>query len=225
MSGRSSAREVALAALIAAACGHGGGDVAAPPAEADPAKVTAWAAAMLANAPSPGGAPDCVAANLVGAIGMTQNSLLRLANKPIAADPEHADWINPPALDSAPVRGLLAAPAGSVQARQAAAAILGAAGALVYRVDNVDAPLAIGVKELKIGTIGARLIRYDRRGTPVCVLVFFVQNDRATSQQAIAASDRAIVDPKVAEGLRADLAARYLAAATNPTPAPAPTPP
>ncbi|MCE9573504.1 MAG: hypothetical protein K8W52_10125 [Deltaproteobacteria bacterium] len=215
MSGRSSAREWALIALLAG-CGSSG---AAPPAvpEADPAKVTAWAAAMLTNAPTLGMVRDCAAADLRGALPLTQNSLLRLAGKPLTPDPEHADWLNPPELDAAPVQVLLAAAPGSPAARQAAAAVLAAPAALVYRVDNVDAPLALGVKELKRGTVGARIIRYEK-GAPVCVQVFFAQNDREVSRKAIEASDRAIVDPKVAAGLRADLTARYLATAPRVTP-------
>ncbi len=219
MSGRSSARERALILVALVGCGSSGGATgsAAAPAEADPAAVTALARTMLANAPTPGGGRDRTAADPRGALPLTQNALLRLAGQAIAADPEHADWLNPPELDGAPVRAMLAAAPGSPAARQAAAAVLAAPAALVYRIDNVDAPLALGVKELKIGTVGARLIRYEK-GAPVCIQVFHWQNDREVARKAIEASDRAIVDPAVAANLRADLTARYLATAPRVTP-------
>jgi hypothetical protein len=207
MSGRSSARSVLVLALVAApACGK---KAAPPPAEADPAKVAALAAQMLQDAP-PIGAPTCKDGELHGGVTLTYNTLLRLGGKPVANDPEHSAWLNPPELDAPEIRTLLdggATPA----ARQAAATVLAAPFLVVYRIDNVDAPLAIGVKELKIGTVGARAIRYDLRGRPTCVVVFLWQNTKAKSDWAIAASDKTLVDPAVAQALQADLREQYLA--------------
>jgi hypothetical protein len=211
MSGRSSTRSarvgLAGAALLLGACGK----AAPPPApEADPAQVTQLANAMLANAPTMGAVPPCKDGELRGGASLTHNTLLRLGGKTLAADPEHADWINPPELD-APAFHTLIEGGASTAARQAAAAVLAAPFYVVYRLDNVDAPLALGVKELKIGTIGARAIRYDRRGLPTCVVVFFFQNDKELSKKAIAESDKTLVDPAVVMALRADLRAQYLA--------------
>ncbi len=195
--------------MLIAACGSS--KQAAPPApEADPAEVATRAAAMLQNAPVMGSARDCTPADLKGGLGMTQNTLLALAHKPIAKDPEHADWINPTELDAPAARALLDQPASSPAARQAAAAWLAAPFYLVYRVDNVDAPLALGVKELKIGNVGGRVIRYEKSGQPGCVIVYNWQNDPKVSEQAIADSDKTLVDPKVEERVRADLRAQYL---------------
>jgi hypothetical protein len=208
MSGRSSARSAAAIALAisASACGKSHGASSAAPAEADPAQVAALARTMVANAPAPAQARDCTHADLAGALTMTHVTLLRLAGDKIANDPEHAAWINPPALDGDAARAMVDAPS-----RAVAAQFLAAPAYVVYRIDNVDAPLALGVKELKIGTIGARVIRYEKTGRPSCVSVFVFQDDQAVSARAIEASDKTLVDPAVAETLREDLTAQLLA--------------
>ena len=76
--------------------------------------------------------------------------------------------------------------------------------------------MALGVKELKIGTIHTRVIRYEKNGTPGCVLVFNFQNDRAVSDKAIEMSDKAEIDPAVAKVLRDDLVAQYIKLAPRP---------
>jgi hypothetical protein len=209
MSARSSARRLVFSAIAIAACGKS--HSAPPPPEADPAQVAALAKAMVQNAPAPGMLHDCTHAELDGALTMTHVTLLELAGNTIANDPEHAAWTNPPELDAAPARALLDGKSDVRAKRQAAAQWLAAPAYVVYRIDNVDAPLALSVKELKIGTIGARVIRYEKSGHPSCVSVFVFQNDQQVSAKAIEASDKTLVDPAVAEGLRKDLTAQLLA--------------
>jgi hypothetical protein len=94
--------------------------------------------------------------------------------------------------------------------REAAGALLAAPGWLVYRIDMVNAPIALAVKELKIGTVGARAIRYDRAGQPVCVKLFYFQNDKAKNDWAIAKSNKAYIEPEVAKAMRDDLVDQLL---------------
>jgi len=81
----------------------------------------------------------------------------------------------------------------------------------------IAAPIALGVRDLKIGTIGGRLIRYDKAGAPVCVVLFTFQNDKEKSDMAIARSRAAaVVDPEVAKEMRDDLHEQYLKNAPRP---------
>jgi hypothetical protein len=199
---------VLAAALGLAACGKG--KAAPPPAEADPGIVVALARTMLEHAPTAGALPDCKPGELSGGLSMTQVTLLQIALRPVATDPEHAAWINPPELDGPAARAMTGAYGSTPARRQAAAELLAAPFYVVYRVDNVDAPMALGLKELKIGTIGGRAIRYEKSGLAACVRVFVFQDDQAVSDRAIAESDKTLIDPKVVERLRKDLAAQYL---------------
>ena len=70
--------------------------------------------------------------------------------------------------------------------------------------------MALGVKELKRGAVGARAMRYDKQGRLECVRVFVWQNDKAVSNDAIARSNKALIDPAVAKQLRDDLAVQLL---------------
>lgn len=197
-----SARSLLLEALLlVGACKH--------PPEADPAKVTARAVTVAKNAPAPGAVPTCKPDDLVGAT-MTQRTLLELAKWKIDDEPERADWINPAELDSAAARVLGDPAADAVAARRAAAELLAAPAWIVYRIDLVNAPMAIGVKDPKIGTVGGRVIRFDRNGTPTCVVLFTFQNTQDKSDWAIAHATRAIVEPEIARALRDDLTAQYL---------------
>ncbi|HTJ45107.1 MAG TPA: hypothetical protein VL463_23535 [Kofleriaceae bacterium] len=196
--------------MLVAACGKSSGAPAAVP-EADPAGAASIAAAMIANAPSPAMVRDCTHADLGGGFAVTQRSLLAIAGKPIAKDPEHDVWMNPPELD-APAAQTLARPDADAKAkRQAAAQLLAAPFYVVYRIDNVDAPLALGVKELKRSTVSARVIRYEKNGRPTCATLFLFQEQKAVSDDAIARSDKTLVDPAVAETIRRDLTAQLLA--------------
>ena len=63
---------------------------------------------------------------MTGGATMTWRTLLVLAGAPIAKDPEHAEWINPPELDAPAARTLVDPKADPTAARQAAAALLAA---------------------------------------------------------------------------------------------------
>ncbi len=203
-----SARSSLLSALlVATACRHAADK---PKPTADPAKVKVHAQTVSNNLPAMAAVPNCKDEDLAAPIHMTYLTLARLAQQPIPNDPEHADWINVAALDSPAARVLLD-PAATAQARgEAAAELLNAKEWLIYRVDMVNAPIALGVKELKIGTVGTRLIRYDQNGLPTCVRVWYFQNDKAKSDWAIAQSNKVIIDPAVAQAMKEDLAERFV---------------
>ena len=158
---------------------------------------------------------------------MTFRTLMQLGDQKLSDQPQESAWINPAALD-APAARVLAEPkpdAPKKAARQAAAELLAAKFWVTYKVDLVNAPMALGVKELKIGTVHTRVIRYEKTGLPSCVLVFNFQNDRAVSDQAIEISDQAAIDPAVAKLLREDLVAQYIKLAPRTTPLVAPKKP
>jgi hypothetical protein len=137
---------------------------------------------------------------------MTYRTAMLIAGEQMANDPEHAEWINPPALDTPAARVLIDASAGERAKREAAAPLVTAPAWLIYRVDLVNAPLALGVKELKLGQVELRAIRFERAtGQPTCVTLFYVQNTQEVSDAAIEKSDRPIVDPRIAQALRDDL--------------------
>jgi hypothetical protein len=210
MSGRSSRRDLAAVAALATVT-LGCSKSAPNKPEADPATVKALAATMASEVPTPAAVRDCAPADLDGGATLTFRTLMVLGDKKIdPMRPEEAEWINPPALDAPAARTLLDPSASATAARQAAAELLAVPHWIVYKVDNVNAPMALGVKELKIGTVGTRVIRYELTGHPSCVLVFFFQNDKAVSDQAIEQSDRAVIDPAIAERLRKDLAAQWV---------------
>jgi hypothetical protein len=209
-----SSRRSALAVLVyvaaAAACGKGTSEPKLP--EADPAEVTKLAATMAKNVPTPAAVRDCTQQDLDGGPSMTFRTLMQLGEQKLSDQPQEAAWINPAELD-APAARVLVDPkpdAPKKAARQAAAELLAAKFWVTYKVDLVNAPMALGVKELKIGTIHTRIVRYEKTGVPSCVLIFNFQNDRAVSDQAIEISDKAAIDPAVAKLLREDLVAQYI---------------
>lgn len=209
MSERSSRRSWLAFAVLAAACGPACGKTATKPKPtADPDKVRALAVAMDKNMPTPGAVPPCKTDQLGGAT-MTFRTVEQLAGITMPKDPEHATWINPPQMDVPAARALADGATGDA-AREAAGELLSAPFYTVYRVDMVNAPIALGLKELKIGTIGLRIIRYDKAGNAVCVLPFYFQNDKAKSDWAISQSDKVIIDPAVAKAMRDDLVEQYL---------------
>src|ERR1700733_11423460 len=152
-SARSFMRSVAIAACAVVAC-H-----STP--EADPGKVVALAKEMIAHVPAPAGVRNCKPDELVGT-SLTQLTLLKIAKATINTDTIHAEWINPPQLDAPAARVLADPNSDPTAARQAAAELLAAPFYVVYRVDSVNAPIAVEVKDPKIGTVGARAIRYDK---------------------------------------------------------------
>lgn len=214
MSGRSSRRELgpAIAALALAAAGCG--KRAAPP-EADPAAIERLAATMVHNVPLPGAARACTPAELVepGAT-LTGRTLYALAKRTPATEAAAAAWVNPPELDSPAARTLRDAKDATAR-RRAAAELLGAPSWLVYHVDLVDTPLALGVKDFKRGYVGARAIRYDRRGAVRCAQVFYFTNTPAKQRWAIEHTDRPGVADEVRDELRRDLRARMLDRVTH----------
>jgi hypothetical protein len=202
MSGPSSPRSLVLLAALAACRST------PKQPEADPALAKALAANIAHNMPAPEAARACQPKDFVGIPTLTFRTVLQLADLPLTADPQHADWINPPQLESPTARELLSPD--ETTRRRATAEMLSVPGWMVYKVDLVNAPMALEVKELKIGTVGARAIRFSRTGLPECIEVFYFQNDKTVSDAAIAKSDRAIIDPAVAKTLRDDLALQYL---------------
>lgn len=185
---------------MVAACGKG-----ASKPEADPAKVEALAKVMLQNTPAPAGAPTCTQEHLGKGATLTATTLVRLAKEPVSDRPERELWVNPPDLDAPAARTLLDPAASDTARRQAAAEFLAAEGYVVFRPDMVNVPMALGVKELKRGALGMRAVAYDKAGAATCVLVFTVQNDRKLSEWAMMKSDRAHIDPEIAQKLREDL--------------------
>lgn len=217
MSARSSRRELAALALACAACGH----KATPKPEADPAQVKTLAAQLFDHSPPPAALDRCKDADLVAPVTVTFRTLRRLAGQNLDTTSEQSDWINPPALDAAAAQTLLDDKADATAKRQAAAELVGATSWIVVRVDLVNAPMALGVKELKTGTINARLIRYDRKTTqPTCVTVFNFQNTHEKTDWAISVSTKPYIEPAVAKILREDLATELLKSVPKPAAAP-----
>ena len=215
MSARSFTRSglVACALAIAiAACGR------AKPPEADPADVAKLAHTLARNTPAPAGLRACELRELVGAT-LTHVTIAKLARDPITDVPHNADWANPAELDAPAARVLLDPHADPIDARRAAAVLLAAPSYVVYRLDIVDAPLALGMKSPKRGGMSGRAIRYDHDGLPTCMVVFSIRQDQARSDWAIQHSDRPLVDPDVAKALRDDLGEQYVLHAPRPEPA------
>lgn len=193
-----------LACVLGAACGHKPNKP-----EADPAQVTALAKKLIDNSPVPAAVPECKPEELRAPATATFRTLLELAGEKPGSEPEQADWINPHDLDSPAARALIDG-ADQTRKREAAAELLAAPAWIVYRVDLVNAPMAIGVKELKTGTIGARIIRYDKAARPICATVWNFQNTQDKTDWAISITNKAYVDGAVAKVLRDDLTAQYL---------------
>jgi hypothetical protein len=216
MSGRSFARDLAVHAGarpaswlvtfgVASCVAPGAGCSTQHKPEADPARLVSLMKAMDKHTPTPGAAPACKPEQLVGGATLTQVTLLKIAKEPANPGPEREDWINPAELDSPAARELIDPNADETTQRQAAYELLSAPFFLVYRIDIVDAPMALGVKDLKRGTVDARALRYDVRGNIVCAKVVTVQNSRDKSDWAILQSNLTVIDPKVAAALRDDL--------------------
>jgi len=207
MSVRSSARNLLVLAVVAS-CHH--------PREADPAKFLKVADRMVENVPAPVAVPTCKPEELIGA-PMTRRTLLLIDHRELEKIAELSDWMNPTELDAPAARVLSDPTADETAKRRATAELLAAPAYLIYRLDMVAAPMALGVKDLKIGTIGGRLIRYDKSGNPSCVVLFTFQNDKEKSDSAIARSrNAAVVDPAIAKEMRDDLHEQFLSHAPRP---------
>ena len=178
--------------------------------EADPAKVKVLAHKLITNEPGMAAVRECKDADYANTIPMTWRSLRTIAGDPITRENREADWINPPQLDAPAIRTLQDSKDTTAQRRAAAQLLAKDAAYLVHKVDVVNAPIALGIKELKIGSISARVIRYERNGQPTCVSLVDFTNDRAKSDWAISVSDKTLIDPAVAKAMRDDLADQYV---------------
>lgn len=204
MSARSSRCSVLL--VVLAACGSS----KKPAPEADPAKFVAIAKRMAQTFPGPG-FKECEGKDVVGGATLVAPTFLDIAASSYdKRKPEYQEYVNPHELDSPAARVLVDPKATEKQRRQATAELLAAPFYLVYHVDLVNAPMALSVKELKRGTVGARAVRFDKQGYAKCVRVFYWQNDKAVSDSAIARSNKALIDPAVAQELRDDLRVQML---------------
>jgi len=204
MSARSSAHSLLLVSVLAA-CGKS----AAKAPEADPAKVQKLAAWMLKTIPVPAAVRDCKDSEMVGGATMTKVTLAALAEQPLEKRPEHDDYVNPPDLD-VPAARLLVESKDLTVRRQATAELLLAPFFLVYNIDLVDTPLAIGVKDFKRGHVGARALRYDKKGNIECQNVFLWTNHPDKQAWAVKLSDKPLVDPAVKLEMQKDLRAQML---------------
>jgi hypothetical protein len=134
----------------------------------------------------------------------------QIAKRPLEDTPENRPFVHPPELD-APAARVLADDKASESDRRAAAGELALAPFyLVYTIDHVDVPMALGIKELKRGFATGRAIKYDKNGIPQCVRVFLWENDKKVSDDAIAKSNKARIDPAIAKLLSDDLTAQLL---------------
>jgi hypothetical protein len=209
MSARSSALELALVLVaLSAACGKKQ-DRKLP--EADPERITKLAKRMYTNIPVPSFARDCKYEELMGGATLTKKTLAQLAGMEPEKKPDFADFVNPTELDSPAARQILDNPADEKLRRQGAAELLLAPFFLIYYVDLVDTPLALGIKDFKKGYVGARALRYDKTGKIECTYVFFWNNDPNKQKWAIQQTTRPEVDPAVVKELQVDLRAQMLA--------------
>lgn len=199
MSGPSSRRAEpgVLALLVAVAACHG------RPREADPEQIVALAKNLVNTTPPLAGARMCTEADYANP-AITVRTALQLAKQTIPDAPEYAEWVNPPIADAPAFRTVLDGK-DELARRQAAAQLLRAKGYMMYRVDMVNVPMAIGFKELKRGAVGVRALGYDHLGNIKCVRTFIVQNDKALSEAAMKASDKPTMDPEISRKLRDDL--------------------
>ena len=178
--------------------------------EADPARITALMKTLDKNSPGVGVGRACTPDELVGGATMTQVTLVKLAQNPLNPGPEREPWINPTELDSPAAIELLDEQTDETTKRQAAYELLSAPFFVVYRIDLVDAPMALKIKDLKRGTVGVRVIRYSQKGDLDCAIVVNVQNSKPKSDWAIVKSNLAVMDPQVSAELREDLKAELL---------------
>ena len=208
MSARSSAPSTAAVALAiaAAACST------KHKPEADPARLKPIMRAIDRNAPAPGAVPMCKPEQMIGGATLTQVTVLKLGEDTANPGAERADWINPPELDSPAARELIDPATDETTKRQAAYELLSAPFFLVYRIDLVDAPMALAIKDLRRGFVNGRALRYTPAGDIVCARVMIVAQTLAKSDWAIIKSNLPTIDPKIAQELRDDLRAQFLRA-------------
>ncbi len=200
MSGRSSRHSLALG--LALALGLVGACTKKAP-EADPEKVRALADRLLRITPPLAGVRACAEADYENP-ALSLVTAVELAKETMPDRPEFERWINPPEIDSPAFRTLLDSNDETAR-RRAAYQLLHAKGYILYRVDMVNVPLALEVKELKRGAVGVRAVGFDKQDNVICVRNFTVQNDNDKAEWAMKITTRPIVDPMVAKALRDDL--------------------
>jgi hypothetical protein len=224
MSARSSrprSAAIAAAAIAAAASGCSHRDPGG-----DPAAIAQLARDMIAGIPGLG-FTECANAQILGGATLTMRTAFQIAGKAIPDRPEFQEYVAPPELD-VPAARVLVDPSASASAKRRAAAELATAPFfLIYIVDAVDVPMALGIKELTRGSVSNRALRYSRTGQLECVRVFMYANDAALSAEVIAKSVQPKIDPAVAKRLQDDLRVQALrrVAALNLPPPRAPIPP
>lgn len=203
MSARSSARSLILVAL--AACGSKAPD-------GDPKKVEKLATSMLKNVPFPAAVKDCTDADFAGTYPLTERTVVKLSKQAIPAEPEYAEWVSPAEVDFPSTFQLADDNAAESNKRTAAGELLAAKGFVLYHVDIVDIPIAVGIKELKRGYAGYRAIRYDHTGKPTCVKVFVVKNSKKVAEWAQDQVEKsALVPPEVQRAVQDDFRVQYKA--------------
>jgi hypothetical protein len=195
MSARSSACSVAFLAIALAGCKK--------QPEADPEQVRKLADRLLRITPPLAGTRACTEADYEMP-AMSLVTAIELARETMPDRPEFERWINPPEID-APAFHTILDSKDTTEQRRAAYQLLHAKGYIVYRVDMVNVPLALEVKELKRGAVGVRAVGFDKQDNVICVRNFTVQNDNDKSEWAMKITTRATVDPMVAKALRDDL--------------------
>lgn len=201
MSARSSRPELGVLGVLVVAALSTGCAKKAP--EADPEQIRALADRLLRITPPLAGVRACVEADYEMP-AMSLVTAIELAKEEMPDRPEFERWINPPEIDSPAFRTILESKDETAR-RRAAAQLLGAKGYIVYRVDMVNVPLALEVKELKRGAVGVRAVGFDRSDKVICVRQFTVQNDNEKAEWAMKTTTRPEVDPMVAKALRDDL--------------------
>lgn len=207
MSARSSAPSWILVALatVPAGCGSKGPD-------GDPKKVETLAASMLRNIPFPAAVKDCTDADFAGTYPLTERTVVKMSKQPIPPEPEYASWVNPSEVDFPSVFQLADDNAPESSKRKAAGELLAAKAFVMFHVDIVDIPIAVGIKELKRGYAGFRAIRYDHSGQATCVRVFVVKNSKKVAEWAQDQVEKsALVDPKVQTAVQDDFRVQYKA--------------
>lgn len=211
MSARSSARDLSIAvAVLGLSLGGAAGCHRGPKRpQGDPAAFAALARTMIKNVPG-AGMTKCTGEQILGGATMTMLTVSQIAKYQLPEAAGNRPFVNPPELDAPAARVLADDKASEGDRRTAAGELAAAPFYLVYAIDNVDVPMALGVKELMRGSANGRAIKYDQRGIPQCVRIFSWQNDKQLSDEAIAKSNKARLDPAIVKQLSDDLTAQLL---------------
>src|SRR5690606_17570948 len=128
----------------------------------DPEKIRALADRLLRVTPPLAGMRACTEADYENP-AMSLVTAIELAKETMPDRPEFERWVNPPEIDSPAFRTILESK-DEPERRRAAHQLLNAKGYILYRVDMVNVPLALEVKELKRGAVGVRAVGFDQQG-------------------------------------------------------------